>query len=268
MVLPEAIVDAACDADLNAVQQWVQSNDVNDRREPLCVEGRSDETLLELVAGNAETKAHVELARYLLEQGADATLSDVFQGDTPLHSALGSSGAFRLEMASLLLDAAGVRDHINAYNAFGETPFYHGMNVFLYSASPGFESERWDGPLCRRLIALLLREGASLDDICERENDERPLSVEEYVDEIETWYSVPERNVPDFVATKELIRDFRAAGSWRAYTKGLRKQVLGLRSLALRGRAGTRDEVMRFIVKSPNEIAWKILSYWPTELDV
>ena len=55
---------------------------------------------------------------------------------------------------------------------------------------------------------------------------------------------------------------------WRAYTKGLRKQVLGLRSLALRGRAGTRDEVMRFIVKSPNEIAWKILSYWPTELDV
>ena len=45
-----------------------------------------------------------------------------------------------------------------------------------------------------------------------------------------------------------------------------RKKVL-LRSLALRGRAEPRDARMTFLVESPNEIAWKVLEYWRTELD-
>ena len=117
--------------------------------------------------------------------------------------------------------------------------------------------------LVRECGALLLQAGASLDAIFQCREEDPQFSAEQFVDD---WITF--KKVSDFVATKELIRDFRAAGSWRAYTKGLRKQVLGLRSLALRDRAGTRDEVMKFIVKSPNEIAWKILSYWPTELDV
>ena len=46
-----------------------------------------------------------------------------------------------------------------------------------------------------------------------------------------------------------------------------RKQVLLLRSLALKGRAEPRDARMTFLVESPNEIAWKVLEYWRTELD-
>jgi hypothetical protein len=59
----------------------------------------------------------------------------------------------------------------------------------------------------------------------------------------------------------------RAAGSPRAYRMTSRKQVLALRSLTLRGRAKPRDARMKFLVESPNEIAWKVLEYWRTELD-
>ena len=46
-----------------------------------------------------------------------------------------------------------------------------------------------------------------------------------------------------------------------------RKQVLLLRSLALKSRAEPRDARMKFLVDSPNEIVWNILEYWRTELD-
>ena len=71
----------------------------------------------------------------------------------------------------------------------------------------------------------------------------------------------------DFLATEQLILDLRAAGSPRAYRMESRKQVLLLRSLALKGRAEPRDARTKFLVDSPNEIAWKILEYWRTELD-
>jgi len=70
-----------------------------------------------------------------------------------------------------------------------------------------------------------------------------------------------------YFATKKLILDVRAAGSPQAYRMLRRKQVLLLRSLALRGRAKPRDARMKFLVESPNEIAWKVLEYWRTELD-
>ena len=68
-------------------------------------------------------------------------------------------------------------------------------------------------------------------------------------------------------ATKKLILDVRAAGSPQAYRMASRKRVLLLRSLALKGRAKPRDARMTFLVESPNEIAWKVLEYWRTELD-
>ena len=37
--------------------------------------------------------------------------------------------------------------------------------------------------------------------------------------------------------------------------------------IALKGRAEPRDARMTFLVESPNEIAWKVLEYWRTELD-
>jgi len=70
-----------------------------------------------------------------------------------------------------------------------------------------------------------------------------------------------------FLATEQLILDVRAAGSPQAYRMASRKQILHLRSLALKGRAEPRDARMTFLVESPNEIAWKVLEYWRTELD-
>ena len=69
------------------------------------------------------------------------------------------------------------------------------------------------------------------------------------------------------LSTRQLILDVHVAGSPRAYRMLRRKQVLLLRSLALKGRAKPRDARMMFLVDSPNEIAWKILEYWRTELD-
>jgi hypothetical protein len=63
-----------------------------------------------------------------------------------------------------------------------------------------------------------------------------------------------------------LICDVRTAGGLRKYETMLRKRVLTLRTMALRGRAAPRDNVMTFLVDCPNEIAWKILSYWRTEI--
>jgi len=254
MVIPDDIASAAFDADSGPVREWLATHDVNDRTEVSCLYNLTGDTLLSLVACSSETEAHVELARYLVAQGADATLPDV-DGVTPLHNASRACGHRVVEMVRLLLDADGVRAQINTMTDFGVTP--------LAGALGNFSDGRLDGAVCRRCVALLLRAGASLDAIFQCREEDPQFSAEQFVDD---WITF--KKVSDFVATKELIRDFRAAGSWRAYTKGLRKQVLGLRSLALRDRAGTRDEVMKFIVKSPNEIAWKILSYWPTELDV
>ena len=69
------------------------------------------------------------------------------------------------------------------------------------------------------------------------------------------------------LSTRQLILDVHVAGSPRAYRMLRRKQVLLLRSLALKGRAKPRDARMTFLVDSPNEIAWKVLEYWRTELD-
>ena len=63
-----------------------------------------------------------------------------------------------------------------------------------------------------------------------------------------------------------MICDVRTAGGLRKYETMPRKQVLTLRTMALRGRAAPRDNVMTFLVDCPNEIAWKILSYWRTEI--
>ena len=108
-----------------------------------------------------------------------------------------------------------------------------------------------------RIVALLLRAGASLDAV------RLASSAEEYLQEEEEESAGSEQ----FVLAKELILGVRAAGSWRAYAKLPRKQVLRLRSLALRDRAEPRSKVITFLVKSPNEIAWNVLAYWRTERD-
>ena len=46
-----------------------------------------------------------------------------------------------------------------------------------------------------------------------------------------------------------------------------RKEILRLRSLALRGRAKP-DALLAAVARLPNEMAWHVLSFWPAEADV
>ena len=71
-----------------------------------------------------------------------------------------------------------------------------------------------------------------------------------------------------WLACKTLVAGVRAAGSWRAYVRLPREEVLRLRSLVIRGRARPRvrtraaDPVVARVVRLPNELVWKVLAYW------
>ena len=73
-----------------------------------------------------------------------------------------------------------------------------------------------------------------------------------------------------WLACKTLVADVRAAGgTWTAYRKQSRKDVLRLRSLVLRGRARSRrrataaaDPVVARVLRLPNEMCWHVLKFW------
>ena len=210
---------------------------------------------------------HVALARALLDRGADVNqrVTSAFafsvNGSTPLHVAAAGGGLASPDLVQLLLDAGA---DINATNAYG-TP--------LAMAIHGFGDVPDDPPrhhACRKIVHMLLRAGAqigtqAIDEAFEQTED-RCFRGEIGIGSPRAFYCSAESHA-HYTAAKEMILGVRAAGSWRAYAKLPRKQVLSLRSLALRGRAKPRDARMTFLVKSPNEIAWKILEYWRTDLD-
>ena len=141
-------------------------------------------------------------------------------------------------MVGLLLDACGnVRE----------------KNSSLVCAIHGFSASDSQRHLnCRRIVRMLLRAGWPLSGL-----------IVDQLERVRPGAAMCEH----FLATRQLILDVHAAGSPQAYRMTSRKRVLALRSLTLRGRAKPRDARMTFLVDSPNEIAWKVLEYWRTELD-
>ncbi len=67
-----------------------------------------------------------------------------------------------------------------------------------------------------------------------------------------------------WLACKTLVADVRAAGgTWTAYRKQSRKDVLRLRSLVLRGRTkDAADPVVALVLRLPNELCWHVLNFW------
>ena len=211
---------------------------------------------------------HVVLARALLDRGADvnqrttSVLGIAPDGSTALAVAAAGGGLASPDLVALLLDAGADVDMMNARG----TP--------LANAIKGFGDVPDDPPrhhACRKIVHILLRAGAQTgtlaiaDEVFERTED-RCFRGEIGIGSPRAFYCSAESHA-HYTAAKEMILGVRAAGSWRAYAKLPRKQVLSLRSLALRGRAEPRDARMTFLVESPNEIAWKVLEYWRTELD-
>ena len=184
----------------------------------------------------AITSEHVDLARELLDQGADPTRRDR-RGRLPLHYAARGIGDASVDMVALLLAAHGdVRDvHPGG-----------GRQSPLSLAIRGLEEEYADPPRylnCRKIARLLVRAGAPLyeltiNQVATLATNTRTFATQEHL-----------------FATTRLIYDVAAAGSPQAYRIASRKKVLLLRSLALKGRAEPRDARMTFLVDSPNEIA-------------
>ena len=68
----------------------------------------------------------------------------------------------------------------------------------------------------------------------------------------------------NWVACEMLLDDIRAAGgTWAAYRRQARKDVLRVRSLVMRGRAKPRkSSVIEKVFRLPNELAWHVLQFW------
>ena len=67
-----------------------------------------------------------------------------------------------------------------------------------------------------------------------------------------------------WIVCKRLVDDIRAAGgTWAAYRRQARKDVLRVRSLVMRGRAKPRkSSVIEKVFRLPNELAWHVLQFW------
>ena len=206
------------------------------------------------------TSDHVKIARYLLDKGLDADADYYNDGHVPLQLAARGHGDGSFAMVELLLDKGA------DINPRGKLPP-------LVLALRGFgQPERQY--TCRYIIRRLVCAGARLDsrdiDIFFAEKDPQFKCL--------PYWSQRQK---DYLSIKRLIYDMRAAGSLCAFRMMMRKQVLSLRTLVLRGRAAPRkggqvwspgknvlrrDMTMEILIKSPNEIAWKILTYWRAEI--
>ena len=113
------------------------------------------------------------------------------------------------------------------------------------------------------MLTRLLRAGAALDAI-NRDNE----SAEDLLREKGHRF----REFSHFCALEALISDVRAAGStWKGYVRAPPKKLLRLRSLIARGRARERRRLrartpreiaLLFAPSFPNELFWKIMTYW------
>ena len=204
------------------------------------------------------------LARALLDMGADpnlfrdeplrAPLYNVVANPSWVYTAAHGIGEADYEMVLLLLNA-GADVHLGSEH--GLNPLVETIRCFerrdRHTRRPYLHLNS------RKIVRLLLRSGVALDgidDAFRRLDPALGVGSTDYVHEARRHYT----------ASRNLICDVRTAGGLRKYETMPRKQVLTLRTMALRGRAAPRDNVMSFLVDCPNEIAWKILSYWRTEI--
>ena len=244
--LPEAVRQAAQDGDIETVNAWL-------RREPdVHAQDEYGRPLIYSVVRGTINAPKVDLARRLLDLGADVQSSNPANGVTLLHVASCGSGEQASEMVRLLLLAGA---DVNARLRFGGiTP----MGYF-----PGYayrDTERVLGHNLLVICKLLLRAGASIDDVNSRTDWEPDTSMEAVLQQ-----KAHPADDEQWLAVKRFVADVRASGgTYRAYLHEHRKQVLMLRCLATKGRATTTDPVMNFLEQlGDNGVIWKVLSFWP-----
>ena len=110
---------------------------------------------------------------------------------------------------------------------------------------------------------MLLRYGASLDS-CRGQQSIEGVLAEVVTERIRLGPGLTGRDYGDLPATLVLLfSGIRRAGSYARYLqRPLCREVMLLRSRALRRRAVSSDPVLAFVCRAPNEIAWHVLGFW------
>ena len=71
-----------------------------------------------------------------------------------------------------------------------------------------------------------------------------------------------------FFAVADFIAEVKNAGSWKAYLKAPRVELVRLRALCSGGRASPPDPILkRLFLALPNEVFWHVLQFWRTDRD-
>ena len=110
---------------------------------------------------------------------------------------------------------------------------------------------------------MLLRYGASLDS-CRGQQSIEGVLAEVVTERIRLGPGLTGRDYGDLPAKLVvLFSGVRRAGSYARYKQlPLCKEVMFLRSRALRRRRTSSDPVLAFVCRAPNEIAWHVLGFW------
>ena len=266
--------------ELGPVEEWLRAHDVNR------VDGGGFTLLLHAARYTAISETAKNVIDYLIERGADVSQSDGgLNSYTALHyvaSAHKIPGA--IDAARLLLAAGAPINEQTA--ATKRTPL--GAVVHSLLCSPFEGAGVYIRPESVDLIALLVRNGAALDRCCGYETNKPTVDVEEDED-IDDWedkdpgrsYDLSAEAMLESASTTNLGAYHRfVTGDDEArylevkalftHTRRLRDRytILRMRSLALRGRATTTDEIMKFLILRANHLVAKVYAFLPAQLGV
>ena len=263
MVVPDNVVRAVNEGDVTTVVAWLDAGgDVNDSVSRTSHFPPGDTLLMVIPQSDGASSQRVELAKILLQRGADVNrvpdeVEDKYSAVQCCLDCLSSASiterAAILEILGIYL-AAGA--NVNHKNWRRESALYLALkykNWRVNERRSAFDS-----------VTLLLRAGASLDDLC------GSLKAEDVLDGNK---DILDQLADDehYIACQQLISDVRAAGSWKAYARAPPKALLRLRSLVARGRARSvkrlraktpRELELLFAPTFPNELCWRVLEYW------
>ena len=202
--------------------------------------------------------SRLDLVEYLISRGADVdriAVGEEGEEICPLHQACGGMGTLATKFVVLLI-GAGSQINRRVANQRERSPLGVAIDNFLVDRGHS-------GKLA--VVCTLLRAGASLDN-CTGDD-----SAEEQVTKEERRYKFLIKRNWHFAALKTVIKDVRAAGSWKKYCRrrGPHRDILRLRSFVIRGRATTSDKWLAGTVRlKENGLVWNVLSFWRDADDI
>ena len=260
-MIPDSVIVATLDGDRETLRKWIESANV-DINEPAADDDDDENTLLHFSMAERDRENRCDLLHLLLELGADVNARNA-QGSTALH------WCEHPEEVALLLDRGA---DIDALDVADRTPL-------RYQADGKFA-----------LVHLMVCRGANLF-----LTDNRGLDAESYARGRAGYFErvADPTECQRLIKAADFLAEVKAAGSWRAYWRAPRVELVRLRSLCDRGRAeppsprvssglnehsvaeakvlerlfGAPTRSSRGSNRLPNEIFWTILTFWRSSRD-